>query len=251
MKVKSTSALDQWLQKAANDSQLPQNIQLLAHECVGQAIVDWNTLERVAEAVQVSHGDDRPLLHQLCRGGGLVLPPPTPRQTTGKSPELQAHLAKLRAKLEQDKYDAMVAEVTVEERAAVAASEGGFNTYKQQMSFGLHVIVMMFAFYLFGHLAGMALSPNKVYHPAIGLAFMIFAMILETVLFVIRTTIPPKLHIAAAKRGRKFRAEEAAAAVVAGGNAVVASATLTEEERNSLLSSLAEEIQTIGDKKTN
>ena len=89
--------------------------------------------------------------------------PPLARQTTGKSPELQAHLDKLRAKLEQDKYDAMVAEVTVEERAAIAASEGGLNTYKQQMSFGLHVIVMMFAFYLFGHLAGMALTPNKVY----------------------------------------------------------------------------------------
>lgn len=100
---------------------------------------------------------------QLCRGGGLVLTPPPPRQTTGKSPELQARLDKLRSKLEQDKYDAMVSEITIEERAAIAASEGGLNTYKLQMSFGLHVIVMMFAFYLFGHLAGMALTPNKVY----------------------------------------------------------------------------------------
>jgi hypothetical protein len=88
-------------------------------------------------------------------------------------------------------------------------------------------------------------------HPAIGLAFMVFAMILETVLFVIRTTVPPKLHIAAAKRGRRVRAEQAVAAAVAGGNAVVASATLTEEERSRLLSSLAEEIQSVGDKKTN
>lgn len=89
--------------------------------------------------------------------------PPPPRQNTGKSPELQAHLDKLRSKLEQDKYDAMVAEVTIEERAAIAASEGGLHTYQQQMSFGLHVIVMMLAFYLFGHLAGMAMTPNKVY----------------------------------------------------------------------------------------
>jgi hypothetical protein len=80
---------------------------------------------------------------------------------------------------------------------------------------------------------------------------MVFAMILETVLFVIRTTVPPKLHIAAAERGRKFRAKETVAAAVAGGNAVVASATLTEEEKRRLLSSLAEEIQMIGDKKTN
>lgn len=88
-------------------------------------------------------------------------------------------------------------------------------------------------------------------HPAIGLAFMVFAMILETVLFVIRSTVPPKLHIAAAERSRRFRAEEAVAAAVAEGNAVVASATLTEEEKSSLLSSLAKEIQLTGDKKTN
>ena len=88
-------------------------------------------------------------------------------------------------------------------------------------------------------------------HPAIGLAFMVFAMVLETVLFVIRTTVPPKLHIAAAQRGQRIRAQEAAAAVVAAGNPVVASVTLTEEQRNSLLASLAKEIQSIGDKKKN
>jgi hypothetical protein len=80
---------------------------------------------------------------------------------------------------------------------------------------------------------------------------MVSAMILETVLFVIRTTVPPKLHIAAAERARRIRAEETVAAAVAGGNAIVPSATLTEEERSKLLSSLAEEIQMIGDKKTN
>lgn len=99
---------------------------------------------------------------QLCRGGGLVLEAP-PRRQSIKSPELQAHLDRLRVKLEQDKYDAMVAEVTVEERAAVAASEGGFVTYKQQISFGIHVIVMMGAFYIFGHLMGMAITRNKTY----------------------------------------------------------------------------------------
>ena len=57
----------------------------------------------------------------------------------------------------------MVADVTVGERKAAAASEGGFVTYKQQISFGIHVIAMMAAFYMFGHLAGMAITPNKTY----------------------------------------------------------------------------------------
>jgi len=90
MKVKSTESLDQWLQEAAKDSQLPQvcdqfasdhadfshfkltalclllqDIQSLAHQCAGQAVVDWNTLERVAEAVEISGNGDRPLLHQV------------------------------------------------------------------------------------------------------------------------------------------------------------------------------------------
>ena len=99
---------------------------------------------------------------QLCRGGGIALDAPQ-RQPSTKSPELQAHLDKLRLKLEQDKYDAMVAEVTIHEREAAAASEGGFVTYKQQISFGIHVLAMMGAFYLFGHLAGMAMTRNKTY----------------------------------------------------------------------------------------
>ena len=98
---------------------------------------------------------------QLCRGGGLALSPPAPR--SGKPPGLQAHLDRLRVKLEQHQYDAMVADVTEGERRAKEASEGGLATYRQQISFGLHVLAMMGAFYLFGHLAGMAITTNRAY----------------------------------------------------------------------------------------
>ena len=69
-------------------------------------------------------------------------------------------MERLRAKLDQDRYDAMVRDVTTAERAAQALSERGFATYKLQMSFGLHVVVMMGAFYAFGHIAGMSVSSN-------------------------------------------------------------------------------------------
>lgn len=39
--------------------------------------------------------------------------------------------------------------------------EGGLVTYKQQISFGVHVLAMMAAFYAFGHVAGMAITGNK------------------------------------------------------------------------------------------
>lgn len=48
-----------------------------------------------------------------------------------------------------------------EERRAAAARKGGLVTYKQQISFGVHVLAMMAAFYAFGHVAGMALTRNK------------------------------------------------------------------------------------------
>lgn len=48
-----------------------------------------------------------------------------------------------------------------EERRAAAVREGGLVTYKQQMSFGVHVLAMMAAFYAFGHVAGMAITGNR------------------------------------------------------------------------------------------
>ena len=48
----------------------------------------------------------------------------------------------------------------LQERAAEALRSGALQTYKQQISFGLHVIVMMGTFYAVGHIAGTALSPR-------------------------------------------------------------------------------------------
>ena len=48
------------------------------------------------------------------------------------------------------------------ERQAEAMREGGLVTYKQQLSFGLHILAMMAAFYALGHVAGMALTRSKV-----------------------------------------------------------------------------------------
>lgn len=48
----------------------------------------------------------------------------------------------------------------MQERAAEALRSGALQTYKQQISFGLHVIVMMGTFFAVGYIAGTALSPN-------------------------------------------------------------------------------------------
>lgn len=103
------------------------------------------------------------------------------------------HLKNLRWKQEQEEYDRMVADITRHEREAKAAAEGGLVTYRQQLSFGLHVLVMMGSFYAFGHVAGTALTSDRAMQAFVGLVMMVFALLMETMLFVIRTSVPPSL----------------------------------------------------------
>ena len=46
----------------------------------------------------------------------------------------------------------------MQEQRAEALKGGALRTFKQQISFGLHVLVMMGTFYVFGHVAGAAIS---------------------------------------------------------------------------------------------
>lgn len=45
-----------------------------------------------------------------------------------------------------------------QERDAAAASEGGLVTFRQQLGFGIHVLVMMGTFYALGHYAAAHVS---------------------------------------------------------------------------------------------
>ena len=106
----------------------------------------------------------------------------------------------------------------MQERAAEALRSGALQTYKQQISFGLHVVVMMGTFFAVGYVAGTALSPKlavvcsiKSLHKmhclaqnmqmhmqtvfccamqrsACGLCGLVLAMLLETVLLMLEST---------------------------------------------------------------
>lgn len=199
MKLRVTTALRELLLEAASDGALPQEVQVAAREGAAAGAADWDTIKAAAEAARRRKGPEAvPRMEDLCRGGGLAFPE-RPKQA-GKPPELQRRLDELRARLEQQQYDRMVSDVTQDERKAAERREGGLVNYRQQIGFAVHVLAMMAAFYAFGHVAGMALTSNRVLHPIIGLVFMTSALVLETVLFIIRTTVPPKLHREAARR---------------------------------------------------
>ncbi|PSC76566.1 Thymic stromal cotransporter [Micractinium conductrix] len=197
MLLKLTPGLNRLLEEAAADQTLSQDLRAAAGAGAAAGASQWDTVKAAADAAR-ARGDVVPTMQELCRGGGLAFPDrPKP---VGKPPELQKRLDEARAKLEQQQYDRMVRDVTQHERAAAAAREGGLSSYRQQMSFGVHVLAMMAAFYAFGHAAGMGITSNKTAHPFVGLLFMVCALVLETTLYIIRTTVPPTLHQAAARQ---------------------------------------------------
>ncbi|KAL4459012.1 hypothetical protein ABPG75_013877 [Micractinium tetrahymenae] len=198
MKLRVTPALREVLLEAASDGALPQEVRAAASEGAAAVAADWDTVKVAVEAARRRQGSDAVPMEQLCHGSGIAFPE-RPKQP-GKPPELQRRLDELRARLEQQQYDRMVADVTQNERKAAERQEGGLVNYRQQIGFAVHVLAMMAAFYAFGHVAGMALTSNRALHPIIGLVFMVSALVLETVLFIIRTTVPPKLHREAARR---------------------------------------------------
>uniref|UniRef100_J3N573 Copper transporter n=2 Tax=Oryza brachyantha TaxID=4533 RepID=J3N573_ORYBR len=64
-----------------------------------------------------------------------------------------------------------------------------FSSYKDQIGFGLHVVLIMFTGYLVGFVAFRALFNNSpVMNAAGGILGLVGGMLMETVLFIIRSS---------------------------------------------------------------
>ncbi|CAI7735098.1 unnamed protein product [Closterium sp. NIES-54] len=144
------------------------------------------------------------LLHEVLEGSHVLLPaPPEPPK---KSAELEARLAALKEAEEQRQYRELVRDVVpkgAKGRGAIGGAggvddeddfggQGGSSylaSYREQLGFGMHVVGVMFTCYLLGHFAASALIKDQpALHPVGGAVGLIFGMLLETTLFIIRTT---------------------------------------------------------------
>jgi len=108
-----------------------------------------------------------------------------------KSAALQERLSKLQRDLDEKQYSEMVSDITVGERQARDAAQSNYGSYKQQISWGVHVLVMMGTLYAVGHVAGGALNPNPAYKAVGGLIGLIAALLLEATLLILRTGFAP------------------------------------------------------------
>ncbi|KAK1368230.1 ATPase, vacuolar ER assembly factor, Vma [Heracleum sosnowskyi] len=123
----------------------------------------------------------RPELLSLLRGSTLIFPSPKPRE---KSEELKVRLRKLEEVAERKAYDELVKDITP--RKGV---EEPFSSYKDQLGFGLHVVLTMFTGYLVGYAAFRALfGHSPVMNAAGGILGLVVGMLVETLLFIVRAS---------------------------------------------------------------
>ncbi|KAI5057258.1 hypothetical protein GOP47_0027273 [Adiantum capillus-veneris] len=124
----------------------------------------------------------RPPWRHLLAGSTFVFKIPQPRE---KSDELKARLARLQDVAERKAYDDLVKDVIPRQFDEMEY----FSSYRNQLGFGLHVVVLMFTGYLVGYfLFRSQFGGSSVLHAAGGISGMVVAMLIETVLFIIRAT---------------------------------------------------------------
>lgn len=128
---------------------------------------------------------DEPWMHEVIKGSALAFKRPPPRP---QCLEFQQRLAKLRAAQQEKEYQEMTQDVTRLERETRLKEQDAFATFKDQIGFGLHVVVIMYTCYLLGEYAGQSFSSSSSAKLAGGLGGMCVGMFVETFLFIIRTT---------------------------------------------------------------
>lgn len=79
-----------------------------------------------------------------------------------------------------------------------------FSLYKDQLGFGAHVVLIMFTCYLVGYTAFKALfGQSAVMNTAGGLIGLVFGLLLETLLFIIRTSNHDRQSTSTASKQKK------------------------------------------------
>eukprot|EP00850_Spirogloea_muscicola_P006247 SM000029S10542 [mRNA] locus=s29:767396:768903:+ [translate_table: standard] len=122
-------------------------------------------------------------LHRATAGSDILLNSPRIRE---KSPELQARLAELQDAADRRAYDELVHDVS--RRAVAEQGREYVSSYRDQLGFGLHVILTMFTGFMSGWTLLKAISRDVVLHTAGGTLGLVAGMLLETVLYMIRVS---------------------------------------------------------------
>ncbi|KAL3845499.1 hypothetical protein ACJIZ3_002902 [Penstemon smallii] len=176
--ISTTDRIRSFLAASSSDSHLPDDLRDLSSSLIPHSTVPYKSLKSIWFG---SDPNIRPDLSVLLSGSNFVFTSPKPRE---KSEELKARLKRLEEVAERKAYDELVKDITP--RKGV---EEPFSSYKDQLGFGLHVVVTMFTGYLVGYAAFRALfSHSPVMNAAGGILGLVVAMLVETLLFIVRSS---------------------------------------------------------------
>ncbi|CAH9058072.1 unnamed protein product [Cuscuta epithymum] len=176
--IPATDAIRSFLVASTQDSHLAEDMRDLAASLSLLVSIPYKPLRSVWMG---SNPTKRPELLSLLCGTDFMFPSPKPRE---KSKELKARLRKLVEASERKAYEELVKDITPRKKV-----EEPFSSYKDQLGFGLHVVLIMFTGFLVGYAAFRALfSHSPAMNAAGGILGLVVGMLVETLLFVVRTT---------------------------------------------------------------
>ncbi|ERN01163.1 uncharacterized protein LOC18429241 [Amborella trichopoda] len=175
--IKSNKTLISFLLDASQLQTLSADLRTVAEDLSSKDSIPYKTLKDLWLSMPCS---ERPSLLSLLFSSEFLLQSPKPRE---KSEELKERLRKLAEDAEKKAYDDLIKDI------APKKQEEPFSSYRDQIGFGLHVIVTMFTGFLVGYAGFRALFGRSAIMSAAGGIFgLVSAMLLETVLFIIRAS---------------------------------------------------------------
>ncbi|XP_059642930.1 uncharacterized protein LOC132284818 [Cornus florida] len=176
--ILNTETIRSFLTSASDDSYLSDDLRRTASSLSIQPSLPYKSIRSLWFA---SPPSSRPDLIQLFSGSHFIFTSPKPRE---KSEELKARLRKLAEAAERNAYAELVKDITPRK-----SETEPFSSYKDQLGFGIHVVLIMFTGYLVGYAAFRALfNHSPIMNAAGGILGLVGGMLLETLLFIIRTS---------------------------------------------------------------
>ncbi|CAA0811965.1 Unknown protein [Striga hermonthica] len=176
--LSTTDVIRSFLTAASTGSHLPKDLRDISSSLSAHSTVSYKSLRTIWFG---SECESRPDLSSLLFGSNFIFTSPKPRE---KSEELKVRLRKLQEAAEKKAYEELVKDITPRKTV-----EEPFSSYKDQLGFGLHVVVTMFTGYLLGYAAFRALfGSSPAMNAAGGILGLVGAMLVETFLFILRAS---------------------------------------------------------------
>ncbi|XP_021604927.1 uncharacterized protein LOC110609569 isoform X2 [Manihot esculenta] len=159
--VLPTESIRSFLLSASKEPRLSHQLRDLASNLISQNHIHYGSLRSIWIA---SDPSTRPQLISLFSGSEFIFTSPKPRE---KSEELKARLRKLQELAEKNAYLELVKDITPRK-----VENEPFSSYKDQLGFAFRA--------LFGHSPAMSAAG--------GILGIVCGMLVETLLFIIRTS---------------------------------------------------------------